>query len=84
VVKVVIFYTASAKWEEGFYYGVVDSVRGPAFDSWACELVSDRWLTSLSTSPLDIQRCDCSCRSVPVCLPDSLQLHHLCKLRDAR
>jgi hypothetical protein len=45
VVKVVIFYTASAKWEEGFYHGVVDSVRGPAFDSWACERLLQNNLT---------------------------------------
>ena len=37
VVKVVIFYTTSAKWEERFYHGVVDRVKSPAFDSWACE-----------------------------------------------
>ena len=45
MVKVVIFYTASAKWEEGFYHGVVDSVRGPAFDSWACERLLQNNLT---------------------------------------
>ena len=45
VVKAAIFYTTSAKSEERFYHGVVDSVRGPAFDSWACERLLQNNLT---------------------------------------
>jgi hypothetical protein len=39
VVKVVIFYTGGAKWDERFYQGQVASVKDPAFDSWAGERV---------------------------------------------
>ena len=45
VVKVVIFYTTSAKWEERFYHGVVDSVKSPAFDDWDGERLLQNNLT---------------------------------------
>ena len=40
-----IFYTTSAKWEERFYHGVVDSVKSPAFDDWDGERLLQNNLT---------------------------------------